>query len=58
MTATFQAFSNTLRFCRADSKDDLPMGIAGLWTRNRKATREEMLSFTMLTVNADGQALF
>ena len=34
------------------------MGIAGLWTRNRKATREEMLSFTMLTVNADGQALF
>lgn len=34
------------------------MGIAGLWTSNRKATGEEVFSFTMLTVNADEHELF
>ncbi len=34
------------------------MGIAGLWTSNRKATGAEVLSFTMLTINADGHGLF
>jgi putative SOS response-associated peptidase YedK len=43
---------------RIQRKDNKPMGIAGLWTSNRKATGEEVLSFTMLTVNADGHALF
>ena len=34
------------------------MGIAGLWASNRKATGEELLTFTMLTVNADDHELF
>lgn len=34
------------------------MGIAGLWTSNRKATGSEVLSFTMLTINADEHSLF
>lgn len=34
------------------------MGIAGLWTSNRKATGEDVLSFSMLTVNADDHELF
>lgn len=43
------------RIERADGK---PMGIAGLWTSNRKATSSEVLSFTMLTITADEHALF
>lgn len=43
---------------RIQRKDDAPMGIAGLWTSNRKATGQEVLSFTMLTVNADNHELF
>lgn len=42
---------------RIQSNDDRPMGIAGLWTSNRKATGEEVLSFTMLTLNADEHGL-
>jgi putative SOS response-associated peptidase YedK len=43
---------------RIQRKDGLPMGIAGLWTSNRKATGDEVFSFTMLTVNADDHELF
>ena len=43
---------------RIQRKDGLPMGIAGLWTSNRKATGDEVFSFTMLTVNADEHELF
>lgn len=43
---------------RIQRKDDKPMGIAGLWTSNRKATGQEVFSFTMLTVNADDHELF
>lgn len=43
---------------RIQRKDGLPMGVAGLWTSNRKATGEEVFSFTMLTVNADDHELF
>ena len=43
---------------RIQRKDGLPMGIAGLWASNRKATGEELLTFTMLTVNADDHELF
>jgi putative SOS response-associated peptidase YedK len=43
---------------RIQRKDGKPMGIAGLWGSNRKATGEEVLSFTMLTINADDHDLF
>lgn len=43
---------------RIQRRDGKPMGIAGLWTNNRKATGEDVLSFTMLTVNADDHELF
>ena len=43
---------------RIQRRDDAPLGIAGLWTSNRKATGEEVFSFTMLTVNADDHELF
>lgn len=43
---------------RIQRKDGHPIGIAGLWTSNRKATGEELLSFTMLTINADDHELF
>jgi len=43
---------------RIQRKDGNPMGIAGLWASNKKATGEEIFSFTMLTVNADDHALF
>lgn len=33
---------------RIQRRDDKPMGIAGLWAVNRKATGEEVLSFTIL----------
>ena len=38
------------RIARADSK---PLGIAGLWSRWRPPVGEDILSFTMLTINAD-----
>lgn len=43
---------------RIQRKDGRPMGIAGLWTSNRKATGQEVFSFTMLTINADEHELF
>lgn len=43
---------------RIQRKDGAPMGIAGLWESNRKATGDEVLSFAMLTINADDQELF
>ncbi len=43
------------RIARQDGK---PLGLAGLWTSNRKATGQEVLSFTLLTVNADGHGIF
>lgn len=43
---------------RIERKDGMPMGIAGLWSSNRKATGQEVFSFTMLTVNADDHELF
>lgn len=43
---------------RIERKDGKPMGVAGLWTSNRKATGSEVFSFTMLTVNADSHELF
>lgn len=39
-------------------KDGLPMGVAGLWAIKRPDSGEEILSFTMLTVNADDHELF
>ena len=39
-------------------RDGLPMGIAGLWGWWRAPDGREWLSFTMLTVNADGHAVF
>jgi len=43
---------------RIQRKDGRPMGIAGLWTSNRKATGQEVFSFTMLTINATQHELF
>lgn len=43
------------RIARQDGK---PLGLAGLWTSNRKATGQEVLSSTLLTVNADGHGIF
>jgi putative SOS response-associated peptidase YedK len=43
---------------RIQRKDGKPMGIAGLWGSNHKATGEEVFSFTMLTINADDHDLF
>lgn len=42
---------------RIQRRDGKPMGIAGLWSSNSKAAGHEVLSFTMLTVNADDRAL-
>jgi len=43
---------------RIGRRDGLPMGIAGLWGVWRdRAGGQEVLSFTMLTVNADDHAL-
>lgn len=39
-------------------RDGRPMGIAGLWGWWRDAKGQEWLSFTMLTINADGHAVF
>jgi putative SOS response-associated peptidase YedK len=39
-------------------RDGAPMGIAGLWGWWRGPDGREWLSFTMLTVNADGHAVF
>jgi putative SOS response-associated peptidase YedK len=43
---------------RIQRKDGKPLGIAGLWGSNRKATGEEVFSFTLLTLNADDHDLF
>lgn len=43
---------------RIARRDGLPMGIAGLWGWWRGPDAREWLSFTMLTVNADGHAVF
>lgn len=43
---------------RITRRDGKPMGLAGLWTSNRKATGQEVLSFTLLTINADGHEIF
>ena len=43
---------------RIGRRDGKPMGIAGLWGWWRdRTTQREVLSFTMLTVNADDHAL-
>ncbi|WP_310564825.1 SOS response-associated peptidase family protein [Hydrogenophaga sp.] len=43
---------------RIARQNDKPMGMAGLWTSNRKATGQELPSFTLLTINADGHEIF
>lgn len=43
------------RIARRDGK---PLGLAGLWTSNRNATGQELLSLTLLTINADGHEIF
>jgi putative SOS response-associated peptidase YedK len=43
---------------RISRRDGKPLGIAGLWGWWRdKATGDEVLSFTMLTVNADDHSV-
>lgn len=42
---------------RIARRDGAPMGIAGLWGAWRAPDGAELLSFTMLTVNADGHPL-
>jgi putative SOS response-associated peptidase YedK len=42
------------RIARADGE---PMGIAGLWSWWRSGSGQEVLSYTMLTINADDHAL-
>jgi putative SOS response-associated peptidase YedK len=42
---------------RIRRRDGAPMGIAGLWSAWRGPDGGEVLSFTMLTVNADGHPL-
>jgi putative SOS response-associated peptidase YedK len=42
---------------RIRRKDGAPMGIAGLWSHWRAPDGDDVLSFTMLTVNADGHAV-
>jgi putative SOS response-associated peptidase YedK len=42
---------------RIRRRDGAPMGIAGLWGAWRGPDGRELLSFTMLTVNADGHSL-
>jgi putative SOS response-associated peptidase YedK len=39
-----------------ESSDGSPLGIAGLWS-SWKSPKGEILSYTMLTINADGHAL-
>ncbi len=39
-------------------RDGRPMGIAGLWGWWRDGKGQEWLSFTMLTINAEGHAVF
>ena len=43
---------------RVSRKDGRPMGLAGLWGWWRGPDGREWLSFTMLTINADGHAVF
>jgi putative SOS response-associated peptidase YedK len=42
---------------RIRRRDGAPMGIAGLWGAWRGPDGGQLLSFTMLTINADGHAL-
>ena len=42
---------------RISRRDGLPMGIAGLWGVWRAPDSRDMLSFTMLTINAEEHAL-
>ena len=42
---------------RISHRDGLPMGIAGLWGSWRAPDGRDVLSFTMLTINADEHAL-
>ena len=39
---------------RIQRKDGLPMGLAGLWGTWRTPDGRDLMSFTMLTINADG----
>jgi len=44
-----------------ENENGLPMGVAGLWTDHptlKTAAGEPVLSFTMLTVNADGHPVY
>ncbi|MCA0241125.1 MAG: SOS response-associated peptidase [Proteobacteria bacterium] len=46
---------------RIQQAGEVPMGIAGVWARHPKLTTKDgkpMLSFAMLTVNADGHPVF
>lgn len=49
--------SGTSVATRIARSDGHPMGVAGLWDLNTKATGEQVLSFTMLTINADDHPL-
>ena len=42
---------------RIERADGEPMGIAGLWSWWKAPTREDVFSFTMLTINADDHAM-
>ena len=42
---------------RVRRRDGLPMGVAGLWSAWKASDGAEVLSFTMLTVNADGHGV-
>lgn len=42
---------------RIRRRDGAPMGLAGLWGAWRAPDGRELLSFTMLTINADGHAV-
>lgn len=49
-----------VRWC-IEQAGGVPMGIAGIWTRHPTMTRKDgtpLLSFAMLTVNADGHPVF
>lgn len=42
---------------RISRVDGQPMGVAGLWARWKAPTGEELISYTLLTVNANSHAL-
>ena len=39
---------------RISSADDTPLAIAGIWDQGRAADGQSVISFSMLTINADG----